>query len=118
MGELIPITMFLSTALILFAFFYYRFRANRETQSTIRQAIDKGHELTPELLSRLGQALHPKQADLRRGVIAIATGLAFAAFGFVLGEEDAVRPLLGVATFPFLIGVAYLGLWRFSKYPD
>ena len=85
---------------------------------TIRQAIDKGHELSPDLLSRLGQPKDPKHGDLRRGVIFGAAGVAIAIFGVILGEEDAVRPLIGIATFPFLIGVAYLGLWRFSTYPD
>ncbi len=118
MGELVPISMFTVIGLILFAFLYFRYRAARETQDTIRQAIEKGHELSPDLLARMGQPLDQKQADLRRGVIAVALGISFAVFAVILGEEDAVRPLVAGGAFPFLIGVAYLGLWRFSKYPD
>jgi hypothetical protein len=52
---------------------------------------------------------------MRRGVIAISLGVGFAAFGLLLGEEDAVRPFLAIGAFPFLIGVAYLGLWKFRE---
>ena len=47
--------------------------------------------------------------------MAVALGLALIAFGYLLGEEDAQGPLLAVAAFPFLIGVAYLGLHKFGK---
>jgi len=114
----IPIVLFAAVALVLWAFFYYRYRSRSDLQATVRQAIEKGHELSPELLARLGEPSDPKNADLRRGVVAVALGLGFAVFGIVLGEQDAVRPLIAVGTFPFLVGVAYLGLWLFTKSAD
>lgn len=113
--DLVPITMFAATALVFCLFFYFRFRSRREVQQTLRSAIEKGHELTPELLEQLGEARPGRTADLRRGVIAVGIGLGFAAFGLVLGEEDAVQPLVAVGTFPFLVGLAYLGLWKFRE---
>ncbi|MDH3589132.1 MAG: DUF6249 domain-containing protein [Gammaproteobacteria bacterium] len=114
----IPIVLFAATALVLWAFFYYRYRSRSDLQATVRQAIEKGHELSPELLARLGEPNDPKTADLRRGIVAVAVGMGFAVFGVVLGEQDAIRPLIAVGTFPFLVGVAYLGLWLFTKRAD
>ncbi len=113
--EWVPIVMFLSTGGVLALFFYFRFRTRREFQATLRAAIDKGAELTPEVLERLGEPARPKNADLRRGLISLCVGIGFAVFAIVLGEEDATRPLLAVSAFPFLIGIAYLGLWKFRE---
>ena len=114
----VPVVMFTVIGVITWAFFFYRYRTRSEMQATVRQAIEKGHELTPELLARLGQPKDPKSVDLRRGVVAITIGLAFAVFAYILGEEDALRPMIAVGSFPFLIGVAYLGLWQFTKRDD
>jgi hypothetical protein len=111
--ELVPITLFVSVALVAALVIYFRFRGRREIQQTLRSVIDKGQELTPELLEKIGEPKQPANADLRRGIIAAALGLGFAAFGIVLGEDDAVRPLVAIAAFPFVIGLAYLGLWFF-----
>lgn len=113
--ELVPITMFVSVAVVFSLFFYFRFRVRRERQRTLRAVIEKGAELTPELLEQLGEPPPGGRADLRRGIIAIAIGLGFAAFGVILGEEDAVQPMLAVGAFPFLVGLAYLGLWMFRE---
>ena len=112
-GELVPITLFVALALIACLIIYYRYRGRRDIQQTLRNVIDKGQELTPELLDKIGEPARPENGDLRRGVIAISIGIAFAAFGIVLDERDAVRPLVAIASFPFLVGLAYLGLWVF-----
>jgi hypothetical protein len=117
-GELIPIVMFAAIALILGLYLYFRHRGRESVQETIRQAIEKGHELTPEVLDRLGEPRKAGSRDMRRGIIGLAIGIAIAAFGVLLGEEDAVRPMLAISAFPFVVGIAYLGLWQFSKRSD
>jgi hypothetical protein len=92
----------------------FRYRAKRDIQVTYRAAIEQGQELTPELLERLGER-QPKNRDLRRGVVSLFIGLAFVVFGLILGEEDAVRPMIAVGVFPILLGAAYLGLWTLSR---
>jgi len=114
----VPIVLFISTAAVLSFWLYFRSRGRQALQQTVQKAIERGQDLSPELLDRLGQPRTSGHADLRRGVIAIALGVAFAAFGFILDERDAVRPLLATAAFPFLIGVAYLALWRFGGDKD
>ena len=111
---LIPITLFLAMVLIVWIVYAFRYKAQRDVQATYRAAIERGQELTPELLERLGET-QPKNRDLRRGIVLIGIGVGLAAFGLVLGEEDAVRPLVAVGAFPFLVGSAYLGLWKFTR---
>ena len=112
--HLIPVTFFLATVLIVWIVVAFRYRSRRDVQATYRAAIERGQELTPELLDRLGES-QPKNRDLRRGIILIGVGLGLAVFGVTIGEPDAVRPLLASGAFPFLLGVAYLGLWKFSR---
>jgi hypothetical protein len=110
---LIPISLFLAIVLVVWIVVAFRFKTQQNVQATYRAAIERGQELTPELLDRLGES-RPKNRDLRRGIVLIGLGLGLAVFGLALGEEDAVRPLLATGALPFLVGVAYLGLWKFT----
>jgi len=113
----IPIFLFLAIAVVVSVYLYIRYRTQREVLVTVRQAIERGQELTPELLERLGQTPRGKDADLRRGVIAVALGVALALFGQLVGQEEARQPLLAIGAIPLLVGLAYLGLWRFGNRP-
>lgn len=108
---LVPVSLFFSIALVLLMALYFRHRARVEAQTSLRQAIDRGQELTPELIKLMGDPPRHPKADLRRGIIALAIGVGFAVFGLLLGEEDAIQPLLGVASFPCVIGLAYIIMW-------
>ncbi len=110
----IPITFFISLAVAVSIGLMFRFRARQEIQTTLRAAIEKGHELTPDLLASLGDAADPKMRDLRRGVVSIAIAIAFLALAFMIDEDEAIRPLIGVAAFPFMVGLAHLFLWRIT----
>jgi hypothetical protein len=116
--EWIPIVLFISMAAVLGVFFWFRYRTRAEMQSTIRAALEKGQELTPDIIDRLGQPKPREHADRRRAIIAIALGVAVAAFGFILGEEDAVRPFLAISAFPFALGIGFLIISRFSEKPS
>jgi hypothetical protein len=111
---LVPIALFAGITIVLALLMYYRHRTRAEVQQTLRALVERGGELSPELLERIGEPPRPKNADLRRGIIALGLGLGIAAFGVVLGEEDAVQPLLAISALPLLIGLAYLGLWKFG----
>ena len=116
----VPIVMFIAIAVVICVYFYLHHRTGEAVQKTVQTVITQGQELTPEILERLGQPPKRKpadlrMADLRRGVVLISVGLGIAAFGVLVGEEDAMRPLLAIGTLPLLIGVAYLGLWKFGK---
>lgn len=112
--NIVPVVLFLAIALTFCVKYFFAHRTRQETQNTVRMALERGEPLTPELLDRIGQAPPPRRNDLRRGVVGICLGIGLGAFGLVLGEPDAVRPLLAVGLVPLLLGLAYLVLWRVS----
>ena len=114
--ELIPIIMFISLAVVLIFLFWFRFRSRESMNETIRIALDKGQELSPEIIDRLGQPSGGKYRDLRLGIIwlSIAFGLALLALGVGNFATEALQGTLASAALPFAIGVGYLVLYRFT----
>ena len=114
--EWIPIAMFMSIALIFFIVLYFKHRSRAEMQQTVRLALEKGTELTPEIINRLGEPEPSKNKDLRLGLIwmALAVGLALCGFAVPDPSGHAFRGTLAGAAFPFAIGVAYLIMWRYG----
>ena len=114
--DLIPIVMFVMLGLGVIFIAYFRFRARREQQVTLRELLATSQDVSPETLATLMEGLvPPASADLRRGVISITLGIALVLFAFLLGEADAVRPLVATSAFPFLVGVAYVVLWWVNR---
>lgn len=119
MGEevMVPVALFGSIVGIVWLVSLFNAKKRSTVHETLRHAIDHGQVLSDEMMVRLSLANDPVRADLRRGVLFIASGLAFAFLALMAGmdEPEAVRPMLGVASFPVLLGIAYLGLWAFAR---
>ena len=119
MGEeiVVPVAIFGSIVGIVWLVSYFNARKRFTIHETLRHAIDKGQTLSPELLVNMSLVTDPVRADLRRGVLFLAFGAAFAVLGTLIGmeESEAITPMLGVATFPIFMGIAYIGLWAFSR---
>ena len=111
----IPIASFVAFTIVIVSLVYFKYKTRNATQKTIRLALEKGGELSPEFIKQLGEPEPSKDRDLRRGLIWVATGVATATFAIVLNEPDALGPLLGLSAFPALIGAAYLTMWRFGS---
>ena len=113
----IPIVMFIGLTVVLSLFVWFRFRIRNDAQSTIRTAIEKGQELTPEIIDRLGHPRPHEDRDLRVSLIFFALAIALTLFGVALpvDAEHAQRVFMGVAAFPFSLGVAFLIMWRFTE---
>jgi hypothetical protein len=110
--------MFSALAVILCFFFWFRYRARSEMQQTLRSAIDKGQELSPELVESLGMRRKPsKDRDMRAALIWLAIAVGIALFGTGMGqiERDAFSVFLSIAAFPLMIGIAYLTMWKFTE---
>ncbi len=115
--ELIPIALFAAIALIFFIVLYFRQRSRADMQQTIRLALERGTDLTPELISRLGAPAEPsRNKDLRLGLIwlALAVGLALCGLAVPDPSGNALQGCLAGAAFPFAIGVAYMIMWRYG----
>ncbi len=114
--EWIPIAMFAAIALIFFLVLYFKHRNRAEMQQTVRLALEKGTELTPDIINRLGEPEPSKNRDLRAGLIwtALALGLVLCGFAVPDPSGNALRGCLACAAFPFAIGVAYLIMWRYG----
>ncbi len=114
--ELIPITMFAAIALIFFIVLYFRHRSRADMQQTIRLALERGTELSPELISRLGEPEPSKHKDLRLSLIWLALAVGLALCGFFVPDPSghAFRGTLAGAAFPFAIGIAYMIMWRYA----
>jgi hypothetical protein len=115
--EFIPISMFVGLTVVISLFFWFRYRGRSDLQMTIRTAIEKGQELTPELIDRLGSPQPPKDKDLRLALISMSIALGISLFGFAMSfEDEQVFPImLGIAAFPACVGIAYLIMWRFTE---
>ncbi len=114
--EMIPMVMFAGITIIMCMFFWFRYRGRSDTQQTIRMALDKGLELSPELIDRLGHPKAPKNKDLRLALIwlALAAGLVLCGVAVPDPSGNALRGCMAGAAFPFALGVAYLLIWRFA----
>ncbi|MDH3612536.1 MAG: DUF6249 domain-containing protein [Gammaproteobacteria bacterium] len=116
-GEWVPIVMFLGLTVIVSLFFWFRYRARGDLQTTIRTALDKGQELTPELIDRLGGSKPVEHKDLRLALIwlAIAAGMVLIGFSVSFYAIEALYGVLAGAALPFCIGIAYLIMWRYTE---
>ena len=115
-GEMIPISLFMGLTIVLCLFFWFRYRTRNDMQATIRTAIDKGQELSPEIVDRLGAPKAPEDRDLRLSLLWLAIALGTGVFAFMVPDhgDHAKSALLGMAAFPLFIGLAYLIMWRFA----
>ena len=113
---IVPSIMFLVLGTVLVLFFWFRYRMRGEMQKTIRSAIDKGQELTPEIIERLGQPKPRKDRDLRWAILTVALAVALVVFGSLIPEDsdEAQQVFMGLAAFPFFIGIAFAIMHRFT----
>lgn len=111
----VPLSMFIGVSVVLSLWVWFRYKAKKDLQETIRTAIEKGQGLSTELIENLVNPPVSPQRDLRRGVIGVLAAIGFALFALILGEEDAVRPLLGIAMFPLSIGAGFLLMHRLGR---
>jgi hypothetical protein len=113
---LVPIVLFSVLPVCIWLVSLFNYKKRLTAHETVRHAIDSGQTISPELIEKMSLLVDPIRADLRRGVLFIAFGCAFAVLGTVVGQQEgeAVMPMIGVASFPVFLGLAYLGLWKFG----
>lgn len=110
---LVPIALFAIAPLIVWSVVAYRYKTKKAVMKLLDSMTQKGETITPATIHALGIRPRSRHADLRTGIVLVALAAAFFAFGAIIGEEEAIRGLSGIAMFPLLIGAAYIGLWLF-----
>ena len=113
MSELwIPITGAICLTMMVIVNVIVGGKNKKEVQLTIRQLLDKGESITPELLERLGTFKSQKIIDLRRGLALASVGLACVLSGLIVDE---IRIGVAVGLFPLLLGVAFFLCWKTNQ---
>jgi hypothetical protein len=111
---LIPMTVFGAIAAISIAAFYFSYKKRRIVYDAIKVAIEKTGSVDATLVEAIIRDKVGPYADLRKGIILVATAAAFCVLGWTIPDEEALRPMLGVAAFPGLIGLAYIAFHFFA----
>ncbi len=113
---LVPIFLFMSIVATIWLISHFNFKKRHAVHETLRHAVENGQQVSMDLIEKMSLLVDPVRSDLRRGVLFIAFGLAFLLLGSLISHEEpeAIRPMLGVAAFPIILGLAYHGLWKFG----
>jgi len=112
MEALVPISLFGVIALIVWIVFYNRSKTHKESLAIIDKLVERGETVNEETVKALGARPVSPQRDLKIGMILIAIAAALVIFGNVVPDEDeAPRVLMGIASFPFLVGLVYCSFW-------
>lgn len=111
---LVPLFVFSSLAIILVAAFFFSYRKRRIVYEAIEVAIEKTGTVDAALVEAIIRDKVGPNADLRKGIILLATAAAFVVLGYTVDEAEAIGPMLGVASFPGFIGLAFIAFHFFA----
>jgi hypothetical protein len=116
MEILIPISFFVCLAAIFIVPRYFKSKEREALQATVRSAIERGQNLSPESIDAITRDLQvaapaPSAVrDLRAAVVWIAIAIGIGVFGYVVEEGDYLDGFLAFAAIPGLVGLAYLAM--------
>ena len=113
MSELwIPIATVICFSIMVIANIVSSSKNKKEVQLTIRQLLDQGQNLTPELLEKLGTFKSQRIIDLRRGLTLASIGLACIFAGIIFNE---IRTGFAIGIFPLMLGGAFFICWKINQ---
>ncbi|MEX0645607.1 MAG: hypothetical protein WD076_09865 [Parvularculaceae bacterium] len=111
---IVPSVLFISIAAVFVAAFFYQHRNRRVVYDAIKVAIEKTGQVDAALVEAIIRDKIGPNADLRKGIILVAIAAAFAVLGYSIDEAEAIGPMIGVASFPGLVGLAYIAFHFFA----
>jgi hypothetical protein len=114
-GELIPIVMFIVIGIAILGYFYWNHKNRASIMKTVQKAIDKGGELTPELLKQLGASADPRARDMRRGIIFLSLGIGGLLCSLFFGDPEVINGIRAGSVFPLMLGLGFLLVWKLNK---
>ncbi len=89
-----------------------------KTHELVEKSLEKGVDVTPELLEKLNNEQSPRFKDFRRGIIMVAISLAVLCFSLVIPDDDTAQVFRGLSVFPFFVGAGFLLVWKLNNYQD
>lgn len=111
----IPVSFFVCATLIYVTYLYFKHRSRLVLLQAVETSLDKTGNADPSLVKALAVTKAHPNADLRKGSMFVAIGLGITIFAHFVDEQEAIGPLLGIASFPGLVGLTYLGLHFFAN---
>ncbi len=100
----------IATAIVLIVNQFGRIIRSFSLHRTVREALSRDSNLTPELLAKIEEQQQPAGGgDDRTGLVLLALGLAVLSFGLIEGDPDDIRRMAGIAMFPIFVGAALFG---------
>ena len=111
----IIVTIALAAAFIVFVNQIGRIMRSNAMHRTVREALSRDSNLTPELIERIEQDKSRGFGDSRVGVVLVALAGALFVFGLVSDGSDAAD-IQKIAIFPLFVGAALLGrVWYIAR---
>jgi len=106
------IMLFICALGAIATYLFISYKKEAERQTTIRLAVDKGQELTADVVA----SLVPKKRNsfltgLNIGMPFVGLGLAFVVFGYGIGEPDAQWG----GVFPLFVGLGFIASWYIGR---
>lgn len=114
----IPLLLMILVAGIIFNYMNNSHKRKLRTHDLLEKSIDKGFELSPEVLNGLNQTKSPRMLDLRRGIILLGIALATFIFGWVVPNDEATVVFQALSLFPAFIGAGFILVWKLNHYSD
>ena len=111
----IPIVMFIVIGIGVLGYFYWNHKNRASIMETVQKAIDKGSELTPELMMQLGATGNPRIRDMRRGIVFLSLGIAGLLCSLFFPDPDVVNGIRAGSVFPLMLGIGFLIVWKLNK---
>ena len=105
---IVPLALFLLIFACVVMPIRYSYRAKRDMHETVRQAMEKGQDVSPALIEALKESKSPGRFDRRVGILGVFIGAAIIIRGLVVFETDMITG--GIIT--LFIGIGFLVNYR------
>jgi hypothetical protein len=103
---------FLTPLLIVVAIMFFSYLKSRSLHRTVRMMVEKGQEVPPALFAP--PPVMRARSDMRRGVVLVMVGIGLMIFFGAVNDGGA----WSLGMIPFLIGAAYLVVWKLEGRKD
>ena len=118
-AELATLFIIIGTLTLIIVFHMSNcYKLKVKTHELLEKSIEKGIDVTPELIEKLNHEKSPRYKDFRRGIIMACIGAAVFCFSLIIPEDDTSKVFRGLSLLPIFMGAGFLLVWKVNKYDD